>query len=227
MIPVLRPVARLVRDGARVYAPRRLPWHLLAFGLTLAIVTSGLDWRVATTFRDTGVQRLAYTAGRVGLWTPVIVPLALIAIGLSRRDRRVVRSGWLLAESEILAVVICAAHKALTGRPGPSHAIVDTSEVFRFGFLRGGVFWGWPSSHVMVAFAGAVALMLLHRENRWANRLALAYAAYMFASVSITFHWFSDAVAGAIIGTVIGVAVATSNEAERSQTDGAAGPHPR
>jgi membrane-associated phospholipid phosphatase len=213
MSDLLRPLRKFFTDGVRVYAPRRLPWHLLAFGLTFAIVTSGLDSQIVTTFRSTEIQRLAYTAGRVGLWTPVAVPLAMLAIGLACRHDRTWKNAWLLAESEILAVAICAAHKAVTGRPGPRSmrlaTDIDTSHVFRFGFLRGGVFWGWPSSHVMVAFAGAVVLMLLYHETRFVKWLAPAYAAYMAVSVAITFHWFSDVVAGAIIGALIGVVVGT------------------
>jgi membrane-associated phospholipid phosphatase len=191
MSDLLRPLRKFFTDGVRVYAPRRLPWHLLAFGLTFAIVTSGLDSQIVTTFRGTEIQRLAYTAGRVGLWTPVAVPLAMLAIGLARRHDRTRRNAWLLAESEVLATDL------------------DTSHIFRFGFLRGGLFWGWPSSHVMIAFAGAVALMLLYRETRFVKWLPPAYAAYMAVSVAITFHWFSDVVAGAIIGALIGVVVGT------------------
>jgi len=38
--------------------------------------------------------------------------------------------------------------------------------------------------------------------------------------VSISFHWFSDVVAGAIIGTVIGVVVAAGVEASESELAG-------
>jgi membrane-associated phospholipid phosphatase len=84
---------------------------------------------------------------------------------------------------------------------------VDNSGVFRWGFLEGGLFWGWPSSHVMVAVAGSVALFVLHPHSRTVRVVALVYAAYMTLCVAITFHWLSDAVAGAIIGTVIGSVV--------------------
>jgi len=43
---------------------------------------------------------------------------------------------------------------------------------------------------------------------------ALAYAFYIGIAVSMTIHWFSDFVAGAIIGTVIGLVVGTSFRAE-------------
>jgi membrane-associated phospholipid phosphatase len=203
---MFRTLLHVLRDAADVFAPRRLPWHLLAIALTFACVVSGLDDWVAETFRDTALRRSAFVAGRVGLWTPIVAPVAMLALGWARRDRRLVRSGGLLAEAEILAAAVCAAFKAVTGRPGPTqfHDLRDASGVFRFGFLRGGVFWGWPSSHVMVAVAGAVALSLLYAERRSVKWPAFAYAAAMAVFVSISFHWFSDVVAAVIVGTVVG-----------------------
>ena len=217
-------VQSLARDLARVFAPRRQPWHLLAMGLTVILVTSGFDGWVAATAHGTQIRRLAFSAGRIGLWMPIAAPLAMLALGWLRRDRRLRTSAWRVAESEMLALGICAAYKALTGRPGPTSvhdgAFDAASRVFRFGFMRGGVFWGWPSSHVMTAFAGAVALALLYRENRGLVWPTAAYAAFMAAGVSISFHWFSDVVAGAIIGTVIGVVVAAGVGANVSEPAG-------
>jgi membrane-associated phospholipid phosphatase len=203
---MLRGLLELLRDAARVFAPRHLPWHLLAIALTYACVTTGFDAWVAATSRETGIRPLARVAGRVGLWAPILVPLAMLGVGALRRDGRFVRTGWILAEAEVIAAAVCAAYKAVTGRPGPRSFIdgIDASEVFRFGFLRGGLYWGWPSSHVMVAVAGATAICIVHRENRWARRIALAYASYMAVCVSMSFHWFSDALAGVLVGVVVG-----------------------
>jgi membrane-associated phospholipid phosphatase len=213
------PLWTFVSDTARVFALRRLPWHLLAIALTFAIVAPGLDGRIAAAARGTELQALAFSAGRVGFWVPIALPLAILAAGALRRDARLFAEGWRVAESELIAVLVCGAYKAVTGRPGPT-SVQDgtfdaTSRVFRFGFLRGGLFWGWPSSHVMTAFAGVVALALLRRGNRGVAWIAAAYTAYMAAGVSVSFHWFSDAVAGAIVGTVVGVVVAESARPER------------
>jgi membrane-associated phospholipid phosphatase len=206
MADMLRSLLDVLRDAAGVFAPRRLPWHVLAIALTFACVVSGFDGWVAETFRDTAIRRSAFIAGRVGLWTPIVAPAAMLAFGWIRRDRPLVRGGAFLAEAEVVALAVCAAYKAVTGRPGPTqfHDLGDASRVFRFGFLRGGLFWGWPSSHVMVAVAGAVALSLLYAERRSVKWTALAYAAAMAVCVSVSFHWFSDVVAAVIVGTVIG-----------------------
>src|SRR5262249_58205286 len=104
---------RLARDLARVFAPRRLPWHLLAIGLTVIFVTSGFDGWVAATARGTDIQAIAFSAGRIGFWTPIAAPLAMLAAGWLRRDGRLTTSAWRVAESEVLAVGMCAAYKAL------------------------------------------------------------------------------------------------------------------
>ena len=211
---------RAARRAAPASWSRRLPWHLLAVGLTVILVTSGFDGWIAAAAHGTQIRRLAFSAGRIGFWMPIAVPLAILALGWLRRNRRLTSSAWRVAESEVLALGICAAYKALTGRPGPTSvhdgAFDAVSRVFRFGFMRGGVFWGWPSSHVMTAFAGAVTLALLYRGNRGVVWSAAAYAAFMAAGVSLSFHWFSDVVAGVIIGTVIGVVVAAGVGANES-----------
>ena len=107
-------------------------------------------------------------------------------------------------------LLISSFYKAFTGRPGPRHGavtLIDTSKEFHFGFLKGGVFFGWPSSHTTVAFAVAAAIWRLYPGSKAVRSAALLYAIYVGVGVSMTIHWFSDFVAGAIIGTTIGMTV--------------------
>jgi hypothetical protein len=95
---------------------------------------------------------------------------------------------------------VTAGYKALTGRAHPAHGVgTDLTHTFRFGLLRGGVFWGWPSSHTTIAFAMALTVFTLYPKRRWLGWLAIAYAFYIGLGVSMTIHWFSDFAAGAII----------------------------
>ncbi len=71
------------------------------------------------------------------------------------------------------------------------------SHLFKFGLLRGGVFWGWLSSHTTIAFAMAVTVFKLFLKQRWLGYSAFAYAFYIGLGVSTTIHWFLDFVAGA------------------------------
>ena len=90
------------------------------------------------------------------------------------------------------------------------NALTDTSHGFQFGFLKGGVFWGWPSSHTTVTFAMSVCLITLYPKNKLLMILALIYAFYVGLGVSVSIHWFSEFVAGAIIGSVVGRVVGRS-----------------
>ncbi|HXB59002.1 MAG TPA: phosphatase PAP2 family protein, partial [Candidatus Acidoferrales bacterium] len=85
-----------------------------------------------------------------------------------------------------------------------------TSHIFRFGFMRGGIFWGWPSSHTTTAFAMAFTLFTLFHRKKLLQVVVITYAFYIGVGVSMTIHWFSDFVAGAIIGMVIGITVGKS-----------------
>ena len=56
----------------------------------------------------------------------------------------------------------------------------------------------------------AVTVFRLFPKQRWLGYWAITYAFYVGFGVSMTIHWFSDFVAGALVGTVIGVVVGTS-----------------
>ncbi len=122
--------------------------------------------------------------------------------------------GSALVQASILGLLISSLYKAFTGRLQPelvSHlSNIDISGSFNFGFLRNGVFWGWPSSYTAVAFAMVAALLVLFPRRKSVIAAAALYALYIGLGVSVTIHWFSDFVAGAIIGTVIGIVVGRS-----------------
>lgn len=56
----------------------------------------------------------------------------------------------------------------------------------------------------------ATTIFVLLPRQRIIGFAALAYAFYVGLGVSVTIHWFSDFIAGVIIGTVIGIVVGTS-----------------
>jgi membrane-associated phospholipid phosphatase len=174
-------------------------------------VTSGFDGYYFRSTRDLVLRSLMFATVRMGGLLPIALPLLLLAIGGILRNAAATLAGRAVAQAEIIGALICIAYKALTGRAHPSHGIgPDLSHVFKFGFLRGGVFWGWPSSHTMIAFAMAVTIFTLFPKQRWLGIGVIAYAIYIGIGVSMTIHWFSDFVAGAIIGSVVGATVGKS-----------------
>jgi len=205
----------LPRNVLLSFSGRNLLWHFFAIGVTLAIVTSGFDWRyfeVASPFGG-----YLFSAVIVGWRVPVVFPIASYIVGSIRKDPRAIFSAYATAQAVIIGLTISSFYKAFTGRPSPRHfagTLLDTSRVFHFGFLRGGVFFGWPSSHTTIAFAMAVTLWKLYPGSKVTRCSALLYAIYIGVGVSMTIHWFSDFIAGAAIGSAIGATVGSSfNEA--------------
>src|SRR5882724_2287374 len=181
-------------------------WHLLAILLTVILVTSGFDWFYFSATRSPVLYQWMIPSAPIGGLVPLVLPLTLILTGYITLHFRIARIGWAIGQAELLGSLISSTYKAFTGRVHPAlhEAGTDISHDFRFGFLRGGMFWGWPSSHTTIAFAMAAAVFTLFPKKRWLGWLAMAYALYIGLGVSMTIHWFSDFVAGAIIGTVIG-----------------------
>jgi membrane-associated phospholipid phosphatase len=203
----------------RCFTGWRLIWLLIAIGLTVILVTSGFDWQYFLATRSPALRRWMFAAVSIGGLLPICLPLILLASGFIIGDTRVQLAGWAIGQAELLAALIIIACKAVTGRAHPGHNVDDDiSHVFHFGWLRGGVFWGWPSAHTAIAFAMAATVFTLLPKQRWLGLLAIAYALYVGIGVSMTIHWFSDFVAGAIVGSVVGTAVGKRIPGKTSNT---------
>ena len=185
-----------------------LLWHLLAILLTLVLVRSGFDWQYFLATRDAARLAWIFSAVPIGGLLPIILPLVLICGGIMAGNGGVISTGWAIGQAELIGSLISSGYKAVTGRTHPIWSVgPDISQVFHFGILRGGVFWGWPSSHTTIAFAMAGVIWKLFPAQKWLAAAGFLYALFIGIGVSMTIHWFSDFVAGAIIGTVIGMVV--------------------
>lgn len=188
--------------------------HVAAIVLTYFIVTSGFDWVYFISSRNPSLQAFLFPAAVIGGILPFLVPVTLYLVGAIKRNMRILNTAFALGQAAFVAWFITSFYKAFTGRvPPPFHAVataIDNSQVFQFGFLRGGIFWGWPSTHTAVAFSMAVTLLMLYPKNRFLRYGALLYALYVGIGISTNIHWFSDFVAGVLIGIGIGVTVGKS-----------------
>jgi membrane-associated phospholipid phosphatase len=202
----------LPRNVIGCFKGRMILWHLLAILLTVILVTSGFDWLYFNATRSPLLWNLMFPSAPIGGLVPLMLPLILIISGFISSHGRMRLTGWAIGQAALIGSLLSSFYKAFTGRVHPSmHDVgTDISHDFHFGWLRGGVFWGWPSSHTTIAFAMAVTVFTLFPKQRWLGGLAVAYALYIGLGVSMTIHWFSDFVAGAILGTVIGVVVGKS-----------------
>ena len=203
----------LPRNILLSFRGRNLFWLILAIGATLVIVNSGFDWIYFKATRP--FARYVFSAVILGSRVPVLFPIGAYIVGSLRKNQRAIYTAYSTAQTAVIGLFIASFYKAFTGRPGLRHSLrtlVDTSREFRFGFLKGGVFFGWPSSHTTIAFAMAAVIWKLYPGSKVTRCIALLYALYIGVGVSMTIHWFSDFVAGAIIGTVIGATVGNAFE---------------
>lgn len=191
-----------------------LLWHIGAIVLTYVLVAAGIDWRYFEAVGNPTLQSFFFPAMSIGALLPLVLPALFYATGYLGQNRHTVIAALALVQAEILAFSISAFYKAFTGRIQPPlrnfGMLVDSSNGFHFGFMRDGIFWGWPSTHTTIAFAMAVTLYTLYPTRKFLRYLFLVYAFYIGLGVSINIHWLSDCAAGMIIGTLIGEVVGRS-----------------
>jgi membrane-associated phospholipid phosphatase len=204
-----------------IFSGRNLLWHLLAIVLTLVIVETGFDWKLFIYFSGVSWRTNFLPALMFGAALPLLVPLIFLLASFILKNKTALNIGLAETEAVILGIFVASVYKAFTGRmqpPGHFHPgvfdaskLTDISHRFQFGFLRHGVFWGWPSSHTTLAFAMAAVFWVAFPKKRIARTIALAYALYIGIGVAVTsIHWFSEFISGAIIGSIIGLVVSKS-----------------
>jgi membrane-associated phospholipid phosphatase len=194
---------------------RLIIWHGIAILLTFILVVSGFDWFYFCSTRKPTLLACMWPAAVIGQLIPLTVPLYLLLAGGVAKNAKMIRTGWATGQAALVGWFLASVYKAFTGRYHlPGGISTDTSHLFRFGFMRGGIFWGWPSSHTATAFAMSIAIFTLFPKLKWLRVSVILYALYIGIGVSMTIHWFSDFVAGAIIGSVIGVTVGKSFSSE-------------
>lgn len=212
---------RLPQNCIRAFSGRNIWWFLLAGALTALLVLSGADWQYFLATRNATLQNFLFPAVILGGIIPMFSPFVLWTIGSMRKNVQIKNIAFTLGQAAILGWFISSLIKGFTRRIPPEfrHVMANTADLanatditreFHFGLFREGIFWGWPSSHTAVAFATAVALFTLFPKNPKVKYFALIYAFYVGIGISVSIHWFSDFVAGALVGSVIGLTVGKS-----------------
>jgi membrane-associated phospholipid phosphatase len=187
---------------------RRLvpPRALLASALLFALACLADHWAyqhvVITDVYDRDWGRFLRSAGFVPLWMVGSLALILYDRGLTPLPRGgVYRRGVLLTLAPLVSGGICELLKILLRRERPN--LHDGEYVFR-SFADH--FWstsaiGLPSSHVMVAFAGAGMASLLFPRT-WPAWMLFA-AGCAFTRVAAQAHFLSDVVLAAAAGLFV------------------------
>jgi membrane-associated phospholipid phosphatase len=202
----------LPRVLLRVFSWPNIVWHVVAAVLTAVLVLTGFDWWYFEVTRGPVLQSLSLPAAILGFFVPILLAVGLYLWGDWKKDKRFRLAGIAVGQASMGGWLVTSFYKIFTGRTQPEFLThtsnIDISRNFHFGIWQHGIFWGWPSSHTGVAFAGMVALVVLFPKNKVLCTAALLYAFFIGIGVSVSIHWFSDFVAGAILGSVVGVAVA-------------------
>lgn len=190
--------------------------HLTAVASTALLVVGNVDYDVEHYFNShPEYGRYGRAVFITGEFLPFIAGSSLLLYAGAAHDREVLGASFAVIQASLIELMYNTALKAITGRPGPNWRqnsdMKSLSKTFRFGFLRGGVFWGWPSGHTAATMAVVSALTSYYPNNTWLKVAGFGLVAYTIFAVSSVnrggMHWFSDAVAAALMSYAIGSTV--------------------
>jgi membrane-associated phospholipid phosphatase len=187
---------------------------------TYVLLTTDTDFYVHEYFSRNIASYETYTSAALlgGYIAPLAVGGGMYLWGKINGDSKTSAAGSCALQAITVAQLTVTVLKAVTGRPGPDPTkypdMREASHIFQFGFLRGGLHYGWPSGHLATNTAWIVALMTFYNRSLPVHIGGAAAIAYLIFGVSAhegaTMHWFSDVIAGTVIGCAIGSTVGRS-----------------
>ena len=205
----ITPFTQIGNNTAESFSGINMLLHSSAIAATYVLVHGNADYRVHKYFSEhREIDPYTVPAVYMGYTLPLLIGGGLYLSGSSETAA----AGCAVLQASGIAVAYSSLLKAFTGRPNPGMGDMEEgSRIFRFGIARGGIHYGWPSGHLAVNTAAATSLMAFYPENSSLKIVGGIYLAYLFFSVTAhegaTMHWFSDVVAGTVIGLAIGPTV--------------------
>ncbi len=187
--------------------------QLAGIASTALIVTTNTDYHVEHYFNEhEAYSNIARPVVFTGMFLPFIASGSLYAYAKFKNDNEVLGASFAVMQATITEFLYNSLLKAITGRPHPdwqhTSDMKTLSKKFRFGFDRGGIFWGWPSGHTAATTAVVSALMGYYPNSTWLKVAGFSLMAYTIFGVSAFhrggMHWFSDAVAAAFMSYAVG-----------------------
>jgi membrane-associated phospholipid phosphatase len=155
--------------------------------------------RAVDSIRNTPLTFIAKVLNVIGGGLVTIPLRIIVAAYLAIRRRWRALAAWLM--TWLFAEVLLTVFKAVYDRPRPPHPLVSTTGA------------SFPSGHAVAASATAVALVLAlmgpgPRRRKWEVLAAIFAFVMALSRVYLNAHWFSDVVAGTLLGTGIAIACA-------------------
>jgi membrane-associated phospholipid phosphatase len=189
-----------------------------AFTAGTALVAP-IDMRLANRLQDSATQanRFLHTAATgfrlLGDPGSFATGTAVYLIGRANGDRRVQSVGLHSVESILLADILGGGIKLVAGRQRPYVDVRTPNNFQLWRGLSGDKYRSFPSGHTITAFAFASTVT---RESRfWWPRATWYVGTVFYGGASLVGlsrmynnqHWASDVMAGAAIGTLVGLKV--------------------
>ncbi|GHV60348.1 hypothetical protein AGMMS49587_01350 [Spirochaetia bacterium] len=203
--------------------------HSITYNYGLNFIGAGLEtWMFIKTGWDWKWRNIAYENdwlsgfGIPGLYigyvVPGIAPLAAYITGRIIKNEKLQIAGLALTQSLVLTFGIQSVLKMSTGRALPGivneldHTRNSRTDDFsdEFNWFNMDFVGGWPSGHTANAFSAAATIAEIYHDNLALKIGVYTYAALMGFGKSVSVHWASEVIAGALIGYAIGKTVGKS-----------------
>jgi membrane-associated phospholipid phosphatase len=187
-----------------------LGFHMLGGALTYKFSMGNNDLMVArfAARQDQLAYGIVFTPGMMmGTFFPILVPGYMYFFS---DNRALNNTGAVAVQATAVAFLYNNILKAISAREHPDAELNngERSRDFKWGFFRRGVFYGWPSGHSMTNAAMAMSIASYNRDKPLVVAGCALYAGYIATSMVLgakgEAHWFSDAVAGTLMGASIG-----------------------
>ncbi|WP_434135003.1 phosphatase PAP2 family protein [Pseudomonas luteola] len=194
------------------HKPLLIAW---AGGLVLILLGYGvIDQPIAYWTHAGDLRRLAWPnlMTHVADWLTVLAVLLIIVLGIGQRLLPVHRHRcFVFAFSVLVAKGVKDSLKPVFGRYWPEtwthgNPSLIHNQAYGFNWFHGGDWYAsFPSGHTTVAYAAAVAIALCWPRLRG---LAVVIAAVVPVGLLLcNYHFFSDVVAGGLLGASVAVLV--------------------
>jgi len=184
-------------------------FHLGAFATTSVMVNTHADRKIQDYFIEKNPlgQPFAFAMLRLGDATSIILGLSFWGIGSWVGDSTLAAAGAAAVQAVTINGAFVGSLKMITGRTRPGEFNRDDDffpswkdRVDDFGHRL-----SWPSGHTSSSFAFVASQHAFYPKEKWIPWVGYPItAAIGIGMVEGDYHWASEVIAGAIIGTVIG-----------------------
>jgi len=213
----ITPFSNLGTNAIHSFTGRNLFWQIGGVAASYGIIKTKTDYNVHNYFSENAEKYNTFSlpAVYIGYTVPVALGGGMYIYGLFSDNPKPAAAGSAVLQSAFLAWAETSVLKIFTGRQNPDNFIYtkdnDASETFRFGLMRNGIHYGWPSGHLAVCTAVISSLTTFYADNKFVKLASWVSWGYMFLGVvsheGNTMHWFSDVVTGSMMGVAIGTTV--------------------